>query len=215
MKKFIYTASEIELIHHLKNYTPKKIWNGFVSFIFEYENYHILLEIVEEIAVSKNEYDEALTTTLSKKDEKYIPNKHSELICENKKIDNIYIARTVLYFSEMKQVSRLEKMKNKVYFWLKTILTFKKDPLDEMIADTIGFIEENICHPKSKQLETLDLNYTNLIDVGLLVEIENKYLLNFIQNNGYGFHIWDNKNFYDNSELKDFKELYEFIKIEN
>ena len=53
-----------------------------------------------------------------------------------------------------------------------------------------------------------------MLDVGLLIEIENKYLRAFLQSNGFGFHIWQDKYLYETEELKEDTELYEFIKIE-
>ena len=97
---------------------------------------------------------------------------------------------------------------------IKTILKGKSNPLDEIISKTTGVGAQYICHPKSKEAKNVDLNFANLLDVGLLIEIENEYLRAYLQSNGFGFQIWKDKYFYKTIDLKEDAELYEFIKIE-
>jgi hypothetical protein len=185
-----------------------------VFYVFDYGNYHLILECADKEAKSQNKYDEALIAELSRKDERYIPNEHSKVVSENKPIKNVYIVRTFLYFSTFRDYTKLEKISNRVGHKIKSIIKGKTDPLDEIISKTTGIGAEYICHPKSKEVENVDLEYSNLLDVGLLIEIENKYLRAFLQSNGFGFHIWENKYFYETDDLKEDVELYEFIKME-
>jgi hypothetical protein len=185
-----------------------------VFYVFDYGNYHLILECADKEAKSQNKYDEALIAELSRKNEKYIPNEHSKIVCENKPIDNIYIVRTFLYFSTFRNYTKAEKIANRVGHKIKSIAKGKTDPLDEIISKTTGIGAEYVCHPKSKEVESVDLEYSNLLDVGLLIEIDNKYLRAFLQSNGFGFHIWKDKYFYETDELKEDVEQYEFIKIE-
>jgi hypothetical protein len=164
LREYIYKENEIELIRHLRNNTPKKIWYNFMFYVFDYGNYHLTLECVDKQAKSQNKSDEAIVAELTRKNERYIHDEHSKLICENKPIDNIYIVRTFLYFSDFRNFSKPEKIANRIN--------------------------------------------------GLLLEIENKYLKAFLQSNGFGFHIWKDKYFYETDALKKDNELYEFIKIE-
>ena len=215
MKEYIYKETEFEFIHHLRNNAPEKIWYNFVFYVFDYGNYHLILECVDKEAKSQNKYDEALIAELTRKNEKYVPDEHSKLVCENKPIDNIYIVRTFLYFSAFRNYSKTEKIANRIGHKIKSLIKGKTDPIDEIISKTTGIGTEYICHPKSKEVENVDLNYANLLDVGLLIEMENRYLRAFLQSNGFGFHIWEGKYFYETEDLKEDTELYEFIKIEN
>lgn len=214
MREYTYKENEIELIHHLLNNTPKKIWHNFVFYVFDFGNYYLTLECESKEAKSQNKSDEALIAELTRKNKKYVPDEHSKLICENKPIDNIYIVRTFLHFSDFRNFTKTEKIANRIRYKIKTLIKGKSDPLDEIISKTTGVGAEYICHPKSQEAGNVDLNFANLIDVGLLIEIENKYLRAFLESNGFGFHIWEDKYFFEKEDLKRDKELYEFIKIE-
>ena len=214
MREYTYKDPEIELIHHLWNNTPKKIWYNFVFYVFDYGNYHLILECESKEAKSQNKYDEALIAELTRKNEKYVPDKHSKLVCENKPIDSLYIVRTFLHFSDFRNFTKPEKIANRIGQKIKTILKGKSNPLDEIISKTTGVGAQYICHPKSKEAKNVDLNFENLLDVGLLIEIENEYLRAYLQSNGFGFQIWKDKYFYKTEDLKEDTELYEFIKIE-
>ncbi len=214
MREYIYKETEIELIRHLRNNTPEKIWYNFVFYVFDYGNYHLILECVDKEAKSQNKSDEALIAELTRKNEKYVPDEHSKLVCENKPIDSVYIVRTFLHFSDFRNYTKPEKIANRIGHKVKSFIKGKSDPLDEIISKTTGVGAEYICHPKSQEAKNVDLNFANLLDVGLLIEIENKYLRAFLQSNGFGFHIWEDKYFYETEDLKEDTELYEFIKIE-
>jgi hypothetical protein len=214
LREYIYKENEIELIRHLRNNTPKKIWYNFMFYVFDYGNYHLTLECVDKQAKSQNKSDEAIVAELTRKNERYIHDEHSKLICENKPIDNIYIVRTFLYFSDFRNFSKPEKIANRIKYKVKSFINGKREPIDIIKSGITGMGTEYICHPKSKEAKKINLNFANLLDVGLLLEIENKYLKAFLQSNGFGFHIWKDKYFYETDALKKDNELYEFIKIE-
>lgn len=214
MKEYIYREQEIELIHHLLNNVPNKIWYNFVFYVFDYGSYHLILKCIDKEAKSQNKYDEALIAELSREDKEFVPTGDLTLICENKAIDKIYIVRTFLYFSTYRNFNKSEIFFKRIEHKIKSIIKGGKDPIGEIISKTTGVGAEYICHPKSDVVNNINLDYANLLDVGLLVEIENKYLRCFLQSNGFGFHIWKEKYFYDVDDLKEDSELYEFIKIE-
>ena len=214
MREYIYTETEIELIRYLKNNTPLKIWYNYVFYVFDYGKYHLTLDCVDKEAISQNKSDEAIVAELTRRNETYVPDENSKLICEKKRINNIYTVRTTLYFSDFRNFTRSERIANRLKYKVKSFIKGKKEPIDIIKSGITGVGTEYICHPKSKNLKNVDLNYANLLDVGLLIEIENKYLRAFLQSNGYGFHIWEDKFFYKKEELKEDAELYEFIKIE-
>ena len=215
MRKYIYKETDIKLIRHLKNIRPLKIWYNFTFYVFDYGNYHLILECVDKVAKSQNKFDEAIIAELTQRNEKYVPDEHSKLICENKSIDNIYIVRTLLYFSDFRYFSKPEKIANRIKYKVKSFINGKREPIDIIKSGITGIGNEYVCHPKSKETKSIDLNYTNLLDVGLLIEIENKYIKAYIQSNGFGFHISNQKYFYDSEELKEDTQLYEFLKLIN
>jgi len=68
-------------------------------------------------------------------------------------------------------------------------------------------------HPKSEEAKAISLDYSNLIDVGLLIQIEQKCLKAFVEKNSYGFHVWNDKFFFELDELIDTARQYDFLKV--
>jgi len=215
MKQYIYEDKEIGLIQHLLNNQPKKIWWDFVCYIFDYGNYHLSLDCIDKKADTQNDFDEAIIAELNRIDKPFKPTEHTKLVCENKNIDKVYIVRTLLYFSNFQNYSETKKLVNRIGHKIKSILKGKNDPFDNLIAQSSGGGEEIICHPKSEEADNVNPAYSNLLDVGLLIEIEGKGLKAFLENNGYGFHIWDDKYFFEPKDLENVLQSYELIKIED
>ena len=215
MKKYIYKNKERELVLHLLNNQPKKIWYDYVCYIFDYENYHISLDCICREADTQNMFDEAIIAELSRIDKPFEVTEHTELVCENKNIDSIYIVRTFLYFSTFQKYSESKVLVNRIVHKLKSILTGRNDPFDELFSQSTGGSEEIICHPKSEEVNKVNPDDSNLLDIGLLLVIEGKSLKAFVENNGFVFNVWNDKYFFEPNELEEEAQLYEFIKIEN
>ena len=182
MKEYTYNENEIELVRHLLNYTPKKIWWDFVRYYFDYGEYYIKLNCVDKIADSQNKIDEAIIGEITREENAFKPDKDAKLVCENKKIDNAHIVRTFLYFSTFRDYSAPEKLTNRIKHKLKTLLTGKKDPAGDLISRTTGIGEELICHPKSDEAKKVNPAFANLLDIGLLLEIEGKFFKSIHRN---------------------------------
>lgn len=215
MKKFLFGKEELEIINHLLVVPPKKIWWNFISYTFDYDNYHISLECESKDAATQNSWDEAIVGSLYRKESPYIPTKGSHLVCKNKTITNIFIVRTFLYFSVFKDFSKTEKLLNKAKYLFKSLIKRNKDPLDNILSETTGSGAEYICQPKSKQAERVNPNFSNIIDLGLLLEIDGKFLRAFVETNSFGFHIWDDEYLFNKDEAITNSELYEFINVNN
>ncbi|SDY05674.1 hypothetical protein SAMN05444411_1169 [Lutibacter oricola] len=214
MKEYLFDEQEKEFIQHLLNNKPKKIWYDYICYTFDYGDYYLTLSCIDKKANSQNDSDEALIAKLTRENIEFVPYENSKLVCKKKRIDRISIVRTFLYFSNFRVFSRTHRLINKLIFYLKTIIKRRKDPIDEIISDTIGVGTEYICNPNSDDVKLIDSNYCNLLDVGLLIEIDGKYLRAFLQDNGYGFHIFDDKFFYEKDDLVEDKKLYDFIKVD-
>jgi hypothetical protein len=214
MKDYTYGNEEIQLIQKLIYTPPNKIWWDFVQYIFDYNNYYIKLECISKRADTQNKSDEAIIANITIVNEEFKPSENTVLVCQNQIIDNAYIVKTFLYFTTYRKYSVFEKITKRTAYKIKNFFT-GNNPIESILSETIGGCEEIICHPKSDEVKNINPKYANILDVGLLLEIEGKCLKAFIQNNTFGFHIWDEKYFFKPEDLKEDAELYEFIKIKN
>jgi hypothetical protein len=210
---YTYKDSEIEFAKYLMLIPPEKIWCDFTTYVFDYGEFFFQIECVSEIADTQNKSDEAIIGQFTKHLETYVPTQYTKLVCENKRIEELYIVRVFLYFTTFKNYSKFEQLYKQTKQKLKTFLTGKKDVLGDILSKTIGGCQEITCHPKSDEAKNIDAKYSNLIDCGLLIQIEGKCLRAFVENNGYGFHVSEDKYFYDVDELKEIAGQYEFIKV--
>ena len=210
---FTYKETELEIARYIKLNSPRKIWWDFVTYTFDYGDFYFELVSEPKSASTQNKSDEAIVGQLTKHVGSFKPNDNSELVCENKKIDEVYIVRVFLYFTTFRNYSKLEQVFNQTKHKLKTILLTKSDPVDALTAKATGGGMEYTCHPKSDEAKKVDAKYSNIIDCGLLLKIEEEYLPAFITSNAYGFHLWDNKYFHSFKDIEDVAGQYEFIKV--
>ena len=210
---YTYKDSEIEFARHIKTNPPHKIWWDFTSITFDYSDFYFQIKCVSEIADTQNKSDEAIIGQFTKHLEPYFPRQYSNVVCQDKKVEELYIVRVFLYFTTFKAYSKTEQLINQAKQKVKTLFTGKKDPFVDLLSKTIGGCEEITCHPKSDAAKKADTRFSNLIDCGLLVQIDGKCLKAFVESNGFGFHIWEDKYFFDIDELQDIAEQYELIKV--
>ncbi|MDP4285523.1 MAG: hypothetical protein Q8891_13945 [Bacteroidota bacterium] len=210
---YTYSEDEIDFARHIKTNPPKKIWWDFTTYVFDYGDFYFQIECVSEIADTQNKSNEAIIGKFTKHLEIYVPGQYTKLVCENKEIEELYTVRVFLYFTTFKEYSKLEQFYSQTKQKVKTLITGKKDVLGDILSKTIGGCKEITCHPKSEEAKNIDTKYSNLIDCGLLIQIDGKCLKAFVESNGYGFHVSDDKYFNDIEELKDITGQYEFIKV--
>ena len=211
--EYLYNDNDLEIIRFIKNNPPKRIWYEYLSYVFEYESFYFTIEIQDEKADSINDYDEAIIGKITKISNEFQSSEYYTLICENKRIEELYVVRTFLYFTPIKYLSKLTIFKNKIINKIKSFFTKRNDILQKLLAETIGGCEEITCHPNSEQAKKVQKEYSNLLDCGLLLNIEGKYLKVFVESNGYGFYILNEKYFFDLDEIKDIPQQFELIKI--
>ncbi|MCL5247447.1 hypothetical protein M4I21_16625, partial [Cellulophaga sp. 20_2_10] len=65
-----------------------------------------------------------------------------------------------------------------------------------------------LCKPNSEESKKAREGFSNLIDVGIILEIGNKFLPAFVKENGYGFAHLERKPLLTSTELKE--ELTEY-----
>lgn len=213
MRDYIYNNKEIELIKHIINNPPLKVWNDFVSYIFEYESKYIGIYCESRQAASQNKFDEAIITTILLRNGQFKPSGYMDLVCENQKITEAYIARSFLYFTTYTPHSATTFFSQRLTYLIKKVFLFKRDPVEKLTSKTIGMHEEISCHPDSAETKSVDNEYANLIDKGLLLKINDNYLPAYLNMNGYGFHIADKKFLHKMAELEDDFKLLKLIKV--
>lgn len=210
---YTYKNQEIGFAQFIKANPPEKIWWNYTSYIFDYKTFYFQIECVSEIADTQNQSDEAIIGQFTKHEEKYSPSKSAKLVCKRKKIEELYIVRAFLYFTTFREYSKVEQLLNQAEQKVKSLITGNTDPINNLISKAIGGCEEITCHPKSDDAKKADPRYSNLIDCGLLLQIDGKCLKAFVEKNGFGFHIWKEKYFFNLTELIDLPKQYEFIKV--
>lgn len=210
---FTYQETELEIARYIKSNPPTTIWWDFVSYTFDYGDFYYQLLSEPKSASTQNASDEAIIGHLTKHVSSFNPNDNTELVCQNKNVEEVYIVRVFLYFSTFKNYSKMEQFFNRTRHKVKTMLSTKHDPVEALTAKATGGGMEYTCHPKSDEAKKVDSKYSNVIDCGLLLKIEGEYLPAFITSNAYGFHLWDNKYFHSFKDIEEVAGLYEFIKV--
>ena len=204
-----YTFNEIDknILRKLKNSVPKRIWTEFVKIVFEFDGYCIELECIPRIASSPNDGDEAMTTQIREIEKNYSPPKSAIIVLENKEITGVHCVRTLLYFTvattEPEMVKKSESQLRKL---LSKVSGVSKRKIDEMIKGYSSYHEEIICKPGTVDVKE---EFSNLIDVGLIIEFDNYYLPAFIQRNSFGFADVERQSLLQSEELKEILSEYE------
>ena len=212
IKEFLFTDHELNLVEELKVKQPIRIWNSWVKVIFEYDICYIELECIPELAASQHESDEAMTVRISKKEENYIPEKHSKVLIENPQISEIKTARIFLYATDMitdpVEIQETENSWNKILSFISNLRKSKIEKIFEGLQSS--YHSQVVCHPESEEAKNIKSKFSNLIDVGLLLKIGDKYLRLFIVSNGYGFNL-DYRPFINEQELNEGIENYQLL----
>jgi hypothetical protein len=102
MKTYLFDTDDFVLISYLKSETPKKIWWSPIQYIFEYEDFYIEAQIYcsEKNLVSFNDYGFIMSVNFEKVSGKYSNVNGCIVLSENRRISNIYIVRTLIYFHD-------------------------------------------------------------------------------------------------------------------
>jgi hypothetical protein len=191
MKTYLFDTDDFVLISYLKSETPKRIWWTPILYIFEYEDFYIEAEIYccEKNPVSFYEYGFIMSVKFEKVNGKYTNFDGCVVLSENRKISNIYIVRTQIYFHDYRNPKYIE---NKNY-------------------NCFGDFQT---HPKVKLEKDIEIKSTYLVDVGLLINIENDFIDAFVKDNDDDLYKFDEKYLLENFDFKDLPNEYEYIKFE-
>ena len=208
--KYTFNDIEKDIIQRLKNSEPKRIWTEFVKVIFEFDKYYIELECVPEIASSQNKGDEAMRVKILEIESKYNPTQNAKVIAENEQIKDIKSVRTFLYFTDsITEPAKVKKNDSKWNKMLSKIAGIRKSEIEKLLEGTTSsYHDEILCKPNSEESKKAKEEFSNLIDVGIILEIGDKFLPAFVQGNGYGFAHLERKPLLTVKDLK--SELIEY-----
>ena len=206
MKTFLYNDKTLELFRRLKNQPPKRILSDeFYHVGFDYGETHILATPKDFLADSQNGDDEAITIEFVEFNSPYKIHESERVIFDNSIISRIFILRTLLYFTDH------INYKNKEEAIAKMSPEEKADKvLYKILSETTGGHEEVICKPQSEDAKKLNSDFANLVDAGIMLEIDGKCLSCFSNHNGFsaGGQIWTYEEI-----SKDIVPYYEFIEV--
>jgi hypothetical protein len=189
MTTYLFSDEELSHLKFIRENSPIKIWYEYIRYIFEYENFHFILEIelVEKINFSAEEKDfeqYALKTKILFKDEKFVTRTGSEILSENEKISKIEIARTKLYFTNYKKVSPN---------------SFHSD------SDQIN--------PEKSLPTNIKIEKVIVVDAGIIIKFQGSKILNlFIDDNEDDF-ISTDMNYREGDFHEELIEKYQFIAL--
>lgn len=206
MKTLSYEKNIIALFEFLKDHAPEGIYSDHsCRIVFDYQDFHIIAIPDCFVAASQNPSDEMINAKFERIDSAFQPAKHDELIFQNKGINRLWILQTLLYFTDYVVFnSEAEALGN---FEVKTETDLK---IADLMKKSRGGYEEAVCHPESIEAEGVNQEFANLVDAGIMLEIDSQFLMCFSFCNGYGV-IGDIMSL---DEIKEeVAQLYKFIEI--
>ncbi len=206
MKTFFYQENTIDLFKLLKHQTPQRIFsNQFDRVVFDYVDFHVAASPDVFTAASQHEYDEVINADFQRINIAFQPNEDDLLLFENNAIKRLWILRTIIYFTDFTFFSsEAEALQG-------LDLTNKTDRvLADLILKTPGSYEQIVCHPQSKEAEGINKEFANLIDAGIMLEIDNKLLMCFSSHNGFGII---GRTMSPDEIKEDVTPFYEFIEV--
>jgi len=113
-------------------------------------------------------------------DSAFQPNENDKLLFQGKAVNRLWILRTLLYFTDHILFNNEAEALGDFEIESET---------DEAIADimrkTTGGHDEAVCHPKSAEAESVNKDFANFVDAGVMLEIGDKLLMCFAWNNGF------------------------------
>ena len=181
METLFYGENTIELFHYFKQCTPKRIFSDeFYCVVFDYSDFHITVMPEDFVAASQNDSDEMINAKFERVDSVFQPNENDKLLFQGKAICRLWILRTLLYFTDHVLFHSEEEALGDFEI---------KSETDKSIADimrkTTGGHDEVVCHPRSAEAKSVNKEFANLVDAGLMLEIDDKLLMCFSWNNSF------------------------------
>ena len=110
----------------------------------------------------------------------------------------LYFTDRVLFNSEAESLGSFE------------IKTKTDKAIADILRQTTGGHDEVVCHPNSSEAANVNKEFVNLVDAGIMLEIDDRLLMCFAWNNGF----WVVGRIMSLDEIKDdVAPFYEFVEI--
>ena len=205
MKTFSYAEDTVTLFKFLKHYPPDRIYTDkFDRVIFDYRNFHFVAESDAFRGFSQDKDCEVLLADFKRINLVFQPSADYELMFQAKAIERLWILQTLLYFTDYIVFnSEAEALGD---FEVKT----KADEIIANLKKNSRAREEIVCHPDSEEAKSVNREYANLIDAGIMLEIDSQLLMCFSWCNSFGV-VGDTMSI---DEIKeDVAPFYKLIKI--
>lgn len=206
MKTLNYGENTLELFRYLKQHTPERIFSDeHYCVVFDYGDFHVTATPEDFVAASQNDSDEAIQAKFERVDSTFQPRGGEKVLFQRKAINRLWILQTLLYFTDhVLFTSEAEALGD-----------FKiESETDKAMADimrkTTGGHDEVVCHPKSAEAGGVNKEFADLVDAGVMFEIDGKLLMCFSWNNGF----WVVGKIMPLDELKEeVAPFYEFVEM--
>lgn len=182
MKIFSYAEDTVTIFRFFKHHPPVRIYTDkFCQVIFDYGHFHFVAEPDAFRGVSQDRGCEVLLAGFKRIDAVFQHSANYELIFQVKAIDRLWIFQTLLHFTDYiifdREAEALED------FEVKT----KPDEIIANLKKKSGRAREQIvCHPDSEEAKGVNREFANLIDAGIMLEIDSQLLMCFSWCNGFG-----------------------------
>ncbi|WP_194851470.1 hypothetical protein [Nonlabens antarcticus] len=213
--QYLFNEEEKNIITELANSKPRRIWLEFIKIIIEFDDYYISLECIPEIAASPNSCDEVMTMEIKKINEIYTTSKNAKLLIRRGLITNLKIVRTLIYFKEpISNPTEIKKEKSRWDRMVGKISGLGKSRIEKMFEgmDSV-FYEYIVCHPLSEEANELDCEDVNLVDVGILFQIQGQFAPLFMNGNSFGFNHMEHFPLISKNALQEGIHNYELIAV--
>jgi len=149
--------------------------------VFEFSDDHVTACPTDHVAATQNKSDEAIMVRFELKSGEYASTEHDKCLFSDSTIDRIWVAQTVLYFTDF---TPYESEEDAVRDIPDTTPTDRK--IRELLRTSTGGYSEIVCHPESIHLDPLFSDeHSNLVDAGVLIQIGDRFLSCFSRNNGF------------------------------
>lgn len=162
---------------------PERIFSdGYgIRVVFDYTDFHIAVGPNVFAAASQHKYDEVIIADFQRINSVFQSNEGDILLFYNNRINRLWILRTMLYFTEeIIYNSETEVLKNQA------IETEPNPVIADLIRQSNSVHSEVIYHPRSVEVKKVNPEFVNLVDAGIMLEIDDKLLACFSCHNGFG-----------------------------
>ena len=207
LKNIAFSQEELRALQKLRGSTTTRIICDEVSFWFEFREKCLWVTFCDYAPLSQNEHDEALALRPQWHDS---PPWHESpsrpkgrILFENKKIEDILVVRTLLWFTDHVVYASREQA-------LAGLAPPRSDTdrvLVDVLAKSTGGHDECITHPSLSHL--VEAPVANLVDVGFLAHVGGRHLACFTQSNS----TLRDGDFVD--ELDDFTTSYATVTLDD